>query len=41
MAQQQARLSDMEATARQWEERCSELREALAGHEQVGPAWQP
>ncbi|GBF91102.1 hypothetical protein Rsub_04771 [Raphidocelis subcapitata] len=33
VAQQQARLGDLEASARQWEERCGELREALAAHE--------
>lgn len=35
MSQQQARLADLEASARQWEERCSELREALGAHEAV------
>lgn len=36
VSQQQARLSDLEGAARQWEERCGELRDALAAHEQVG-----
>jgi len=39
VAQQQARLSDLEASARQWEERCAELRDGLAVHEQVGGVW--
>lgn len=33
MEQQQARLSDLEAAARQWESRCDDLRELVAGHE--------
>jgi hypothetical protein len=32
--QQQLRLRDLEGSARQWEARCSDLREVLAGHEQ-------
>jgi hypothetical protein len=31
--QQQARLADLEASARQWEARCSDLRDMAAGHE--------
>jgi spindle assembly abnormal protein 6 len=31
--QQGLRLRDLEAAALQWEGRCGELREALAGHE--------
>lgn len=32
--QQQLRLRDLEGSARQWEARCSDLRDVLAGHEQ-------
>lgn len=31
--QQQARLADLEASAKQWEARCSDLRDMAAGHE--------
>ncbi|KAF8068308.1 hypothetical protein HT031_001995 [Scenedesmus sp. PABB004] len=33
IAQQQARLGDLEGAARQWEERCADLRDLAAGHE--------
>jgi predicted nucleic acid-binding Zn-ribbon protein len=33
LAQQQARLSDLEGSVRQWEERCADLRDLVAGHE--------
>lgn len=32
--QQQARLQDLEASAQQWELRCADLRDLVAGHEQ-------
>jgi hypothetical protein len=31
--QQQARLSDLEASVRQWESRCADLRDLVSGHE--------
>jgi hypothetical protein len=33
LAQQQARLGDLEGSVRQWEERCADLRDLVAGHE--------
>eukprot|EP00879_Flechtneria_rotunda_P013410 GHRR01014000.1.p1 GENE.GHRR01014000.1~~GHRR01014000.1.p1 ORF type:complete len:260 (+),score=126.41 GHRR01014000.1:1483-2262(+) len=33
VAQQQARLSDLEAATKQWESRCADLRELVLGHE--------
>jgi hypothetical protein len=33
LAQQQSRLSDLEGSVRQWEERCADLRDLVAGHE--------
>lgn len=31
--QQQARLSDLEGSVRQWESRCADLRDLVSGHE--------
>ena len=33
ISQQQARLSDLEASAKQWEARCQDLRGMASGHE--------
>lgn len=33
IAQQQARLSDLEGAVKQWESRCTDLRDLVAGHD--------